>query len=101
MSSPPTTLEAIMVGNTQGLYTKFNQGKVPCIKELPVEVGPMLIAITETHLGGEVKDAKISITHYTPNKTDRETRRHGGVVIYIRNDLAENTKQVVCLQWPS
>lgn len=80
------------MGNIQGLYPKYNQSKVPFLKELAEEVDPMFIALTETHLRGEVKEAEISITNYSPYRVDRETRSHGGVITYIRNDLAEDAK---------
>ena len=57
----------------------------------------MFIALTETHLRGEVKNAEIHISNYTPFRTDREGRSHGGVILYVRNDLSLMTKQILSL----
>lgn len=84
-----------MMGNIQGLYPKTNQNKVPFLREIAEEEDPMFIALTETHLKSDVKEAEISITKYTPFRVDRETRSHGGVIVYIRNDLATDTKQIL------
>ena len=55
----------------------------------------MFIALTETHLRGEVKDAEVNIKNYTPFRADRDGRSHGGAIIYVRNDLSLETKKVL------
>ncbi|KAK4328660.1 hypothetical protein Pmani_000968 [Petrolisthes manimaculis] len=82
-----STIETVMMGNIQGLYPKTHINKVPFLKELAEQEDPMIIALTETHLKSEMKEAEINIINYTPFRVDRETRSHGGVIIYVRNDL--------------
>ena len=84
------------MGNIQGLYPKSNQSKVPFLRELAAEEDPMFIALTETHLR-EVREAQINIYNYTTFEVDRETQSHGGVILYIRNDLAATTKTVLAV----
>ena len=57
----------------------------------------MFIALTETHLKNEVKEAEIHINNYTPFRTDREGRSHGGVILYVRNDLSTGAKHLLSL----
>ncbi|KAK3884903.1 hypothetical protein Pcinc_010877 [Petrolisthes cinctipes] len=84
-------LENSLMGNIQGLYPKTNQSKVPFIGELAIEHDLMFIALTETHLKEEIGNAEIAVTNYTPFRADRENRSHGGVITYVRNDLAPDT----------
>ncbi|XP_076061613.1 uncharacterized protein LOC143037360 [Oratosquilla oratoria] len=79
------------MGNIQGLYPKSNKSKVSFLKELTLEEDPMFIALTETHLATNVKDSEIGITNYTLYRADREGRSHGGVMVYLRHDLAAHT----------
>lgn len=60
------SLENIIMGNIQGLYPKTNQSKVPFLKDLAVIEDPIFIALTETHLKKEVKDAEITIEFFFP-----------------------------------
>ena len=46
------------------------------------------ICLTETHLNPHVLDAEIQIKNYTLFRSDRVGRSHGGVCIYVRNNLA-------------
>ena len=46
------------------------------------------ICLTETHLNPDILDAEISIKGYTLFRSDRVGRTHGGVCIYVRNDLS-------------
>ena len=85
---PDLPLEKIIMGNIQDLYPKTNQNKMPFLKELSIEEEPMIIALTEIHLTSGVKDTEVNIKNYTPFRTDPESRSHGGVMLYIRNDLS-------------
>lgn len=89
------SLENIIMGNIQGLYPKTNQAKVPFLRELSAEVEPLVIALTETHLSSSVKDEEIQIKNYTPFRTDREIRSHGGAIIYVRNEISVDTKSLL------
>jgi exonuclease III len=46
------------------------------------------ICLTETHLNPHVLDAEIQIKNYTLFRSDRVGRSHGGVCIYVRNNMA-------------
>ena len=76
------SLESIVMGNIQGLYPKSNQTKVPFLKELAVIENPMFIALTETHLHSDVKDAEIQIENYSPFRVERDGKKCGGVILY-------------------
>ena len=47
----------------------------------------MVIAITETHLSPCTLDSEVHIEGFTIYRRDRINRSHGGVAIYIRNDV--------------
>ena len=47
-----------------------------------------IIAITESGLTNKIPDSKIDIPGYTPIRCDLVNDRHGGVVVYHKNDLA-------------
>lgn len=83
------------MANIQGLYPKSNQTKVPFLEELTVEEDPMVIALTETHLHNGIKDEEIAICNYTPYRTDRHNRSHGGAMLYVRNNIALTTTQLL------
>lgn len=87
------------MANIQGLNPKSNQGKVPFLKDVAVEVDPMFIVLTETYLSGDVRDAEIHIQNYIPFRVDREGRGHGSVIIYLRNDLSAGVKQVLSVSY--
>ena len=55
----------------------------------------MLIALTESHLKNEVKEAEIFITNFTPYRVDRKGRSHGGAIIYLRNNLASAAQPLI------
>ncbi len=45
------------------------------------------IALTETHLQPDILDSEIKIEGFTPYRSDRTERSHGGVILYIHNSL--------------
>ena len=90
-------LENIVLGNIQGLYPKSNQTKVLFLKELAIIEDPMCIALTETHLHSEVKDADIEIENYSPFRVERDGKKCGGVILYIRNDECLDAKQILSI----
>ena len=49
------------------------------------------MAITESHLRPDVRNEKVNIENYTLFRTDRKNRSHGGVDMYVRDDLASST----------
>ena len=75
-------------GNTQGLFPRCNQSKVPYYKDLATEHNSPFICLTESHLNAGVLDAEISIEGMNVYRSDRKQRMRGGVVTYVREDLA-------------
>ena len=54
-----------------------------------------MIVVTETHLTSGILDAEITIPGYCIYRADRdESRTHGGVAIYVREDLSSNLETV-------
>ncbi|XP_076045726.1 uncharacterized protein LOC143027968 [Oratosquilla oratoria] len=83
------------MGNIQGLYPKSNQSKVPYLGDLAKIEDFMIIALTETHLSVDVRDAEIQLENYTIYRTDRKNRSHGGTIIYLRDDITPNAKLIL------
>ena len=79
-------LDTFYLLNIQGLYPKSNQTKLGYLSDLTAQNNPLFLAITETHLKEEY-DAEISIDNYTILRSDRSTRKGGGVALFIRSDV--------------
>ena len=75
-------------GNTQGLFPRCNQSKIPYYGDLATEYNSPFICLTESHLHQGILDAEIKIEGMTVYKSDRQQREKGGVVTYVREDLA-------------
>ena len=74
--------------NIRGLYPKSDKSKIPYLADLAKETNAPFICITESHLNPDILDAEVSIPGYNIFRSDRIGRSHGGVVIYVRKDLA-------------
>ena len=74
--------------NIRGLYPSTNKTKIPYLQDLAISTNSPFILLTETHLNPEILDAEIQIRNYNLYRSDRAGRSHGGVCIYVRNDLA-------------
>lgn len=57
------------------------------LHELALEENTDIMALTETHLSENVLDAEINMQNYTIYRADRIDRSHGGVAMYIKNNL--------------
>ena len=79
----------VIIGNTQGLFPRCHQSKVPYYNDLAKEHNSPLICLTESHLHAGVLDAEISIKGMMVYRSDRQEREKGGVITYLREDLAE------------
>ena len=55
---------------------------------------PSILDITESKLGGSVKNAEVNINDYSITKNDRN-RKGGSVACSIRNDLCFNIKNIL------
>ena len=62
------------------------------LKEIAHQEDVLFLALTETHLNGDHLDAEIHIDKYTAFRTDRQSRSHGGVANYIRDDIATSVE---------
>ena len=66
--------------------------KVPILEEMCQNENAVALCLTETHLNENIKDGEIKMQNYTIFRQDRTLgTKKGGVMIYIRNDLALNT----------
>eukprot|EP00116_Pleurobrachia_bachei_P012963 sb/3473225/ len=50
------------------------------------------LTITETHLNSTIFDVEVEMEGYSVFRADRVRRKHGGVAIYVRNDLAVSSR---------
>ena len=75
-----------------GLFPKSNQSKVSYYDDLSKTNNSPFICLTETHLKPNVINAEIQMKQMTCYRTDRITREGGGVISYVREDLAVNSE---------
>ena len=74
-----------MTGNIQGLYPRKNKNKMNLIADVAKQSHSIIIALTESHLRGEIRDAEVSIDGFSMIRADRSDGfRGGGVVMYIK-----------------
>ena len=84
--APYRSLESsAIVLNGQGLLPR---GKILQITDIATEHNSPYICITESHLNQNILDAEISIPGFAVYRSDRRYRSHGGVVTWLRSDLA-------------
>ncbi len=60
--------------------------KLEYINNIAISQNATLIALTETHLDPNTLNAEIQMKGYTPFRSERPDRTHGGVIIYIDNN---------------
>ena len=68
------------------------------LEEILIAENTLLISITETHLkpSAGIKEAEISIKNFVTFRTDRANeRKKGGVMNYVRDDLASETSVII------
>ena len=75
-----------------GLFPKSNQSKVSYYDNLSKTNNSPFICLTETHLKPNVINAEIQMQQMTCYRTDRITREGGGVISYMREDLAVSSE---------
>ena len=81
-------LATVITGNIQGLYPRKGRHKVDLLKEKAKEENTLMIALTESHLRSEIKDAEVSIKGFQMFRADRTEGTSGGaVVVYISEAL--------------
>ena len=92
--SERSSRSTILLSNIQGLNTK-GKFKVQMLKEMmEVELKCNILALTETHLNSEIKDAEIQMEGFQLYRVDRKNRKQGGVALYLRNDIAAETIEI-------
>ena len=65
-----------------------NRNKVKYLRDTAIQSNAPFIALTETHLKPEILDAEVKIEGWSLYRSDRGPgKSHGGVAIYLRNDL--------------
>ena len=62
------------------------------MRELAIERNVGIIALTESHLTEEILDAEIKMKNYEILRSDRNGTRKGGVVVYLRSNIAKKTR---------
>lgn len=88
--------QSIIYCNINGLYNSKNKCKRRLLEEISIAENTLLISITETHLKPYIKEAEISIKNFVAFRTDRASdRKKGGVMNYIRDDIASETSVIV------
>ena len=86
--------------NIQGLAPKTKPSKVPYVRD-QLSKNDLFIGLTETWLSDDYTEAELSIENYTLFRGDsnrRKSRRGrfgGGVSLYLRNDIASTTEELV------
>ena len=74
--------------NIRGLWLHSNRNKVKYLRDTAIQSNAPFIALTETHLKPEIQDAEVKIEGWSLYRSDRGPgKSHGGVAIYLRNDL--------------
>ena len=55
----------------------------------------IMLALTESHLNSGITNSEINIPNYTPFRTDRANKAKGGIINYLRNDLASQASLIL------
>ena len=87
-----SNVTSAIFGNTQGLFPRTNQTKVPYYSDMVKELNAPFLCLTESHLHAGVLDAEIQIPGMTIYRCDRKQRERGGVINYVREDLAVSSE---------
>lgn len=69
------------------MYPKSRQSKIPYIRDTAINNKANFIALTESHLDPSTMEAEIEIAGFTPYRSERTTRSHGGTILYVANEL--------------
>ena len=87
------TAHKVIVLNVEGLLPYKFKEKIKLLSELIKEEKALILALTETHLSENIREAEIAIENYTSFRTDRaDQRKKGGVITYIQNHQAALTE---------
>ncbi|CAF4647073.1 unnamed protein product, partial [Didymodactylos carnosus] len=67
---------------------KSNLKKIYLVSEICKNETPLVLSIVESWLKPQGDDAEVSISNYQLFRKDRLHKRGGGVLVYIKQDLA-------------
>ncbi|KAK4299118.1 hypothetical protein Pmani_028584 [Petrolisthes manimaculis] len=60
-----------------------------------LESDALIVALTESHLNHNIKDAEVTIAGYTSFRTDRTNTIKGGIITYIKDEFVPYTKVIL------
>lgn len=87
-----------MCSNARSLLAHKDEIEIQIFKE----IGPLVVALTETRLIEDIQDAEINITGYTAIRCDGESRATGGVIMYIKETIKHKvlfTRKIIGNYW--
>jgi exonuclease III len=95
-------------GNIRGVCTQYG-AKLPYLQALAAEKGSFLISLAESHLNESIDPTSSQLPGFQQFRADRTCRQGGGVITYIREDLAvtcdlshsNNYVETQCVSIPS
>lgn len=87
---PPLPLATFTYTNSRGLFPE--RPKIPMLEEMTHNNDLLFLALTETQLNSN----HLNIKNYTVSRRDRISRSHGGVAIYIKEEVALTTEEISC-----
>ena len=83
------TRTSFLVANIEGLNPGRHHSKMGMLRELIEDRGVLVVALTESHLNPGILDAEVQMEGFQMYRGDRANgRRKGGVITYLRDDLA-------------
>ena len=79
--------------NIEGLFPHCKRHKIALLKEQAIDKGIDIIASVESHLREEIRDVETNMIRFHTIRTERlEGIRKCGVIVYLRNDIAEEAR---------
>ena len=85
----------ILINNINGIQSRSQRQKINLLKDLAEKQNAIAITITESHLKPAIENSEVHIENFTIFRSDRQERNKGGVINYLRDDIALNTKQIL------
>lgn len=83
---------SFIVGNIEGLLPRGFSGKAKMLAELSSQENTLAICLSESHLNCTIKDSEIQMRNLVPFRMDRNNRKKGGVITYVLEKFASQTK---------
>ena len=83
---PDKFLSSIIQGNIRGLNL-YDKTKVLSLERFAEIYKSITIALTETHLSGDIEDTEITIKGWSLFRGDRCVRKCGGSIIYVKDGI--------------